>query len=143
MFIPYKDNLKSINTPILTIILILVNCFVFIAFEANYTSAENTIVLHGAIPYELTHADTQCLPVDSETFRCMPAQVAENQYHIKFPGAWETAGSSMFLHLGWFHLLGNMLFLFVFGRAVEDTLGRFSFLLFYVVGCIGAILAHT
>lgn len=143
MFLPIKDNLKIVNTPMLTILLIIVNCFVFITFESNQVSAVNTIVLHGAVPYELMHDGTQCLPVDGENFRCMPTRDAEREYQMKFPSAWANVGSSMFLHLGWFHLLGNMLFLYVFGRAVEDTLGRLNYLLFYLVGGIGAILAHT
>ena len=42
--------------------------------------------------------------------------------------------TSMFMHAGWAHLLGNMLFLWIFGNNVEDTLGRLRFLVFYVLG---------
>jgi len=49
--------------------------------------------------------------------------------------------ASMFLHGGWLHLLGNMLFLFVFGRSVEDRFGHFKFLCLYLLsGLAGAIL---
>ncbi len=51
--------------------------------------------------------------------------------------------SSMFLHGGWLHLLGNMLFLWVFGGAVEDTLGHLTYLMFYLICGIGAAIAHT
>jgi membrane associated rhomboid family serine protease len=48
---------------------------------------------------------------------------------------------SMFLHAGWLHLLGNMLFLYVFGRSVEDRFGHFKFLfLYFVSGFAGALL---
>jgi membrane associated rhomboid family serine protease len=50
---------------------------------------------------------------------------------------------SMFLHAGWGHLLGNMLFLWVFGRAVEDSMGRWRFLGFYLLCGLGAALAQT
>jgi membrane associated rhomboid family serine protease len=50
--------------------------------------------------------------------------------------------TSMFLHAGWLHLLGNMLFLWVFGGSVEDALGHFQYLIFYFICGIGAALAH-
>jgi membrane associated rhomboid family serine protease len=142
MFIPLKDNLKSINFPALTVLLIVVNCFAFVMFEGTPQDAEKTIVLYGAIPYEMTHAGMQCIPTETN-FRCAPTRQIEQETQLKFPGAWETVGSSMFLHISWFHLIGNMLFLFVFGRAVEDTLGRLSFFLFYLVGGAAAVLGHT
>jgi membrane associated rhomboid family serine protease len=51
--------------------------------------------------------------------------------------------SSMFLHGGWLHLLGNLLFLWIFGNNVEDRLGPVPFLLFYLVGGITAALAQV
>jgi membrane associated rhomboid family serine protease len=51
--------------------------------------------------------------------------------------------TSMFLHGGWMHLLGNMLFLFVFGGSVEESLGHLQYLVFYFVCGIGAALVHT
>ena len=54
-----------------------------------------------------------------------------------------TPFTSMFLHAGWGHLLGNALFLWVFGRAVEDSMGRFRFLAFYVICGLGAAVAQV
>ena len=51
--------------------------------------------------------------------------------------------TSMFLHGGWLHLLGNMLFLWIFGNNVEDRLGSIPFLLFYLVGGIAAALTQV
>jgi rhomboid family protein len=51
--------------------------------------------------------------------------------------------TSMFLHAGWLHLLGNMLFLWIFANRVEDRMGRFLFVLFYFVGGIAAGLTHV
>src|SRR6202165_5738158 len=51
--------------------------------------------------------------------------------------------TSMFLHGGWMHLLGNMLFLWVFGGAVEEALGHFQYLIFYFVCGVGSALVHT
>jgi membrane associated rhomboid family serine protease len=51
--------------------------------------------------------------------------------------------TSMFLHGGWMHLLGNMLFLWVFGGSVEEALGHFQYLIFYFISGIGAAVVHT
>ena len=51
--------------------------------------------------------------------------------------------TSMFLHGGWLHLLGNMLFLWVFGGSVEEELGHFQYLFFYLVCGVGAAIVHT
>jgi membrane associated rhomboid family serine protease len=54
-----------------------------------------------------------------------------------------TLVTSMFLHVSWLHLIGNMLFLWVFGDNVEDELGHMRFLLFYIVCGVAGGLAHT
>jgi membrane associated rhomboid family serine protease len=51
--------------------------------------------------------------------------------------------TSMFLHAGWLHLIGNMWYLWIFGDNVEDRLGHFSYLVFYLLCGIGAGIAHT
>jgi membrane associated rhomboid family serine protease len=51
--------------------------------------------------------------------------------------------TSMFLHGGWWHLIGNMLFLFVFGDNIEDAMGHISYLLFYLLTGIAAALAQV
>jgi membrane associated rhomboid family serine protease len=61
---------------------------------------------------------------------------------LKAPSGWEepaTVFTSMFLHGGWLHLIGNMLYLWVFGDNVEDALGHVKYLLFYLVSGIGAV----
>lgn len=50
--------------------------------------------------------------------------------------------TSMFMHAGWIHLLGNMLYLYVFGDNVEDAFGHFSYLLFYIICGLAAAFAH-
>ena len=50
--------------------------------------------------------------------------------------------TSMFVHANFFHLLGNMLYLFLFGSCVEDTLGRLRFIIFYLLGGLFAVLVH-
>jgi membrane associated rhomboid family serine protease len=57
--------------------------------------------------------------------------------------SWVTPLSSMFLHGGWFHLIGNMWFLWVFGNNVEDSMGHARYLFFYVVCGLAAAAAQT
>jgi membrane associated rhomboid family serine protease len=55
---------------------------------------------------------------------------------------WPTLFTSLFLHAGWMHLIGNMVFLWIFGDNVEDKLGHFGYLIFYLVCGLGADAAH-
>lgn len=72
-----------------------------------------------------------------EKWSFVPARFAAN------PGAeFITIFSSMFMHAGWIHLLGNMLYLFIFGDNVEDRLGHFRYLIFYLLCGIAASLAQ-
>jgi membrane associated rhomboid family serine protease len=61
-------------------------------------------------------------------------------HHLPF---WESAFSSMFMHASWEHILGNMLFLWIFGNNVEDALGRLRFLLFYLAAGLIATAGQT
>jgi membrane associated rhomboid family serine protease len=60
--------------------------------------------------------------------------------HVPWP---EGALTSMFMHASWLHILGNMLFLFIFGNNVEDVMGRVRFIVFYLAGGVAAALAQT
>jgi hypothetical protein len=60
--------------------------------------------------------------------------------HVAWP---EGTVTGMFLHASWLHILGNMLFLFIFGNNVEDVMGRFRFLIFYLVGGYVAALGQA
>jgi membrane associated rhomboid family serine protease len=60
--------------------------------------------------------------------------------HLAWP---EGTLTGMFLHASWLHILGNMLFLFIFGNNVEDVMGRIRFLVFYLVGGFAAALSQT
>ncbi|HJU17440.1 MAG TPA: rhomboid family intramembrane serine protease [Stellaceae bacterium] len=68
---------------------------------------------------------------------------AELPYRLQIVPPWATVVTSMFLHGGWLHLLGNMLFLWLFGRGVESALGTPRFLLFYLVCGVAAALAQA
>ena len=68
------------------------------------------------------------------------AQPATLVHHVSW---WDGAFTSMFMHAGWEHILGNMLFLWIFGNNVEDALGRARFLLWYVAGGLAATALQT
>jgi membrane associated rhomboid family serine protease len=70
------------------------------------------------------------------------AWLYENLWLIPEQSRWHTFFTSMFVHGGFFHLLGNMIYLFLFGACVEDTIGRWQFSLFYLLGGLAACLAH-
>jgi hypothetical protein len=63
--------------------------------------------------------------------------------HVSFVGAFLPLFTSMFLHSGLMHILGNMLFLWIFGDNVEDFFGHFTYLLFYLICGVGSGLLHV
>ena len=123
--IPLRDANPTRSTPIVTVALI-VACFVAFALELGRLASGGTEALDafvtewGIVPAELTAAWSSGSALTVETL---------------------TLITSQFLHGGWLHLLGNLLFLWIFGNNVEDRLGRFRFLLFYLVG--GAVAGLT
>mgnify|MGYP001557009542 CR=1 FL=1 len=62
---------------------------------------------------------------------------------IPSESVWWTYLTSMFVHAGFFHILGNMIYLFLFGSCLEDTIGRWQFLVFYLFTGVLATVAYT
>jgi len=121
--IPLKDINPTRTTPFINIALILANVLVFFYQVSLPARAEQAFVMANAtIP---THI-TQFLAG-----------------HEGFQAAFEPLITSMFLHGGLMHLLGNMLFLWIFGDNVEDYFGHVGYLIFYFVCGIGSGLAHV
>ncbi|MCK9518601.1 MAG: rhomboid family intramembrane serine protease [Dehalococcoidia bacterium] len=93
----------------------------------------------------------ETMPTERERFYCrfalQPQEFVDNargelQFPVESRGEiWLSLLTSMFMHAGWLHILGNMLFLWVFGDNVEDRLGHLGFLLFYLAS--GAVAAMT
>jgi membrane associated rhomboid family serine protease len=125
--IPLRDKNPTRRTPIVTWALIGA-CLVAFAIELSITAAGGDAELEGffrkwgAVPRDITAA------FDSGDFG---SQAIVGMF------------TSMFLHAGWLHLLGNMLFLWIFGNNVEDRLGSIPFLLFYLVGGVAAALTQV
>ena len=118
--IPLKDDNPVRHVPVVTIGLIAVNCLVFLYQLTLSPTAEQMFLFQfGLIPTEITH-------------------MADLTPDIPFP-VWLSPFSSMFLHGGLWHLLGNMLYLWIFGNNVEDHLGRIRFLGFYILSGLAAV----
>jgi rhomboid family protein len=121
--IPLNDNIRRQTFWIATLGLIVVNTCVFI-FELSLGAQLNQFVfIFGLIPARYTTAHGIIL-------------TSPDNFLVP-------AFTSMFIHGGWLHLIGNMLFLFVFGRSVEDRYGHGRFLLLYFLSGFGAAIAHV
>jgi len=128
MFVPlYDDNpLRHVRMPYVTYALIAINVFVFVAFQSGLFGAniETTALSYGVIPAVLMDIEEL-----APEFIIIPEQLTLLTY--------------MFLHGSWLHLIGNMLFLWVFGDNVEDATGHFRFVVFYLACGAFAALAHS
>jgi membrane associated rhomboid family serine protease len=143
--IPVHDQVPVRRTPWVTYLLIALNVGVFLFTPAARTTGIQSTPLaqfcqqeafydrYAAIPRELVHDEQLPTAHSGETgvgSRGAGCVVGPPAYH-KVPAL--SVLYSMFLHGGWLHLLGNMLFLWVFGNNVEDRFGRLRFLLFYLL----------
>jgi membrane associated rhomboid family serine protease len=147
MVIPIRDDNPTTRFPVLTLALIAANLFVF-AFIQPHGAHESTVFdyRHAAIPCELVRDRPLTLAqINGES--CDPPAFVRARYAggEVFPhkNVFLAVLVSMFLHGSWLHVLGNMLFLWVFGNNVEDRLGTFGFAAFYVVAGVVAAAAHT
>jgi membrane associated rhomboid family serine protease len=142
--IPIHDENPLRRQPIITWSLIAINFAVFltepgvthIGLHATQTVAEACKQAayfdhHAAIPRELIHNR----PLGPHRYVVQTTVGSQACPIITESGKrpWLSVLESMFLHAGWLHLLGNMLFLLIFGNNVEDRMGRGPFLLFYLV----------
>jgi membrane associated rhomboid family serine protease len=125
--IPLRDANPTRRSPIVTLALIAA-CFIAFAYELGVLASSGEAGLnrffleHGVVPADLTRSIRG--------------------------GAWLSGPvlgllTSLFLHGGWLHLLGNMLYLWIFGNNIEDRLGPVPFLCFYVAGGVIAGLAQV
>ena len=121
--LPIKDNVPTRTFPLVTVVLIAVNGIVW--FWEWKTGVNREVLRYGYYPCELHE----------------PCVAPEATAH---PLAWYLAAfTSMFMHGGWVHVGGNMLFLWIFGNNVEDALGKVRFLLWYIAAGLAAIAAQT
>ena len=137
---PLKDNIPTDRTPILTIAFIAINVVVYFLLQKGgiFSGPDDAIVVDwGAIPYEFSHPGDDCA-IAGQQILCEGMSGVEGAAPDQ-PPFWVTAFSSMFMHGSVLHLGGNMLFLWIFGNNVEDSMGHVKFLAFYVLGGLAAI----
>ena len=120
------DNLDRHRTPVVTYLLIAINVIVWLL---ELSGGERFINGYSAIPFEITH-NTDL--VGTETIGIGGQSIAIPQYPGPTP-IYLTLLTSMFMHASWAHILGNMLYLWIFGDNIEDRLGPAKFLIFYLV----------
>ena len=153
MVIPIHDENPTRRTPVITYLLIALN-FVFFFSEPVVSQigvGQQTVAQacqqqqyfddHAAIPYELTH--NKLLPPHQYQVQTTAGTVSCPVITESGKKPYLSVLESMFLHGGWLHILGNMLYLWIFGNNVEDRMGRIPFLLFYLVGGITAALTQV
>jgi membrane associated rhomboid family serine protease len=102
---------------------------------------------YGAIPREITDPGTYCAPREATQTevrsRCGSREEVERELGVDQAPWLLTLLTSMFMHGGILHLGGNMLFLWVFGNNIEDSMNRFKFLLFYLLAGLIAVYAQA
>ena len=123
MLFPIRDNQPTIRKPHFTIGLIVVNTIVFLFSQT--LSANAYFAFLGSFGY-------------------IPVLFLDGGVTYQAP-AWlyATPITSMFMHGGWMHLIGNMVFLWIYGNNIEDYFGPVRFLLFYLASGLVAILLYT
>ena len=113
--IPLKDDIVSSSFPFINTLLIAINALAFL-YELSLGPGQNLfMVQYAAVPEKVVSSGAL---------------------------GWMSIMASMFLHAGWAHFLGNMLYLYIFGDNVEDALGHFKYLAFYLLCGFGAAWAH-
>ena len=140
--IPLKDINPTRTFPFFTVSLIVINCLVF--FLQLGHGLEESVLSYGAIPYFFFRPQAE-----SAVYLEIPHRYARFwgtrriEVEKPKPGGFGSLLTSMFMHGDLFHLLFNMLFLWVFGNNIEDRFGHFKFIIFYLVCGVGAAFAHA
>lgn len=135
--IPVGTSLPTRRTAWMNYAIIIVTVAVWVQVQgagADPLRLATTVCNYGMVPGELTHAAPVGLAIPLG--RGLACVVDNDPINILTPLF------SIFLHGSWMHLLGNMLFLWVFGRNIEDTMGHGRYLAFYLICGIVACLAQ-
>ena len=118
--IPFKDDNPVSTAPIVTVGIVTLNVLVFLIQLVLMRDGQETAFAFGAIPQNLIYS-----------------------YHTQPIPAFLTIFTSMFMHGGLMHIGGNMLYLWIFGNNIEDSLGHIRFLLFYLFCGVVSAYAHA
>jgi membrane associated rhomboid family serine protease len=139
--LPLKDNIPTRVFPLVTVVIIVLNLAVYWGVERagvfSGPSDQKAVVEYSFIPYELSHQDHECVQA-GDGLKCPSKQEADSEQ----PSVFVTIFTAMFMHGSFIHIAGNMLFLWIFGNNIEDSMGRLKFILFYLLGGVAATLAQ-
>lgn len=143
MILPISDdNTGRTTTPLVNYVLIAANILVFILFQGMGADDNKFTYAWATVPYEISSGVDVSKPVvvkdpvTDEVLGKIDLQPTPVSVYL-------TLLVSMFMHGGWMHLGGNMLFLWIFGDNIEDRLGHLRYLLFYLICGVLASLAHV
>lgn len=140
---PISDDNPTLRTPVVTyaLLITLLAVFLFVQGGGGYVGPDGgyrliaSVCNWGMVPGELTHRAPLGLRVPMAPG--IDCAVDNDPRNVLTPL------TSMFLHGGWMHLLGNSLYLWVFGNNVEDSMGRGRFLAFYLICGLAAAATHV
>jgi membrane associated rhomboid family serine protease len=140
--LPLRDNNPTRWFPIVTILLIALNVLVFL-YELSLQQAGGEDALNGffcqsgLIPVQVTHL------LGLASSRAVEGNSICGGLENVGPPVTLDLLTSMFLHGGWLHIGGNMLYLWIFGNNIEDAMGRLRFIIFYLLGGLAASLTQV
>lgn len=163
--IPLKDNVPSRGAPVVTLALVALTLLVFLwqislsegrattleMARAGVSERDAFTIEHGAIPYRLSHPGSKC-GTTSDAIVCGSEALEEAANapnapplasDLSAPAWWTTPFTSMFMHADLLGVAVSVIFLLVFGRTIEATLGRWRFALFYLAAGLVAIAIQT
>jgi rhomboid family protein len=136
--IPISDENPTLRTPVMTYILLAAMVATWVLFQGAGLNAMQLAVSvcdFGMVPAELTHSRPVGFQVPiGAGLACAIDNSRINLFTPLF---------SMFLHGSWGHLIGNAIYFWVFGNNIEDSMGRFRFLVFYLVCGLAAAATHV
>ena len=132
---PLRDNNPTLATPIATMLLIALNLASWVLLQGfgGEPVLTRSVCEYGLIPGELLGLVAPGTRVE----------LGDQTYCVLGQGSWSAVFSSMFMHGSWFHILGNMWFLWVFGNNVEDVMGRVRYVVFYLLCGVAAAMAQV
>jgi membrane associated rhomboid family serine protease len=144
--LPLKDNIPTRMFPVVTVVIILINVVVYFGVEQGRLSDvknQKAVIELSFIPYELSHQGKICAQI-GDKIGCGTKQElrAAGATDTSQPPVWVTIFTAMFMHGSFLHIAGNMLFLWIFGNNIEDSMGRLKFIFFYLLGGVAASLAQ-
>lgn len=163
--IPLKDNVPSRGIPVVTVVLVVLNLLVFFwqltlsegrastleLARAGVSERDAFTIEHGAIPYRLSHPGSRC-GTTAESIVCGSEDLRDAADEpngpplardLSAPAWWTTPFTSMFMHVDLLDVAVSVLFLLIFARTIEASIGRVRFGLFYFASGLVAIGLQT